>query len=72
MKEGLRASVKAGYLPRRAVDGLAHLMFGALCEGAMYIARAGDQRAALGAITRDFKTLLDSLARSRGGVRRGA
>jgi AcrR family transcriptional regulator len=62
LKEGLRQSAKAGRIRRREVDGLAHLLFGALGEGAMYIASAPDQRAALRKITRDLKALLDALA----------
>ena len=62
MKAGLKQSAKAGRIARRDVDGLAHMLFGALCEGAMYIARASDQRAALRKITREFNSLLDALS----------
>jgi AcrR family transcriptional regulator len=62
LKEGLRQSVKAGRIRRRDVDALAHLLFGALGEGAMYIAREPDQRAALRRVTRDLKSILDALA----------
>ena len=39
LKEGLRQAVKARRIRRRDVDAAAHLLFGALGEGAMYIAR---------------------------------
>jgi AcrR family transcriptional regulator len=62
LKEGLRMAAEAGRIRSRDADGLAHLLFGALCEGAMYIARASDQRQALRKITGDFKSLLDAIA----------
>jgi AcrR family transcriptional regulator len=62
LKEGLRQSVEAGRIRRRDVDALAHLLFGALGEGAMYIARDPDPRAALRRVTRDLRALLAALA----------
>lgn len=62
LKEGLRHAADAGRLRTHDVDGLAHLLFGALCEGAMYIARAPDQDAALKRTTRELNALLDGLA----------
>jgi AcrR family transcriptional regulator len=62
LKEGLRQAVKARRIRRRDVDALAHLLFGALGEGAMYIAGEPDQRAALRRVTRDLKSILDAFA----------
>ena len=61
MKEGIRNAIKAGRLKRRDVDALGHLLFGALCEGAMYMARAQDQAAAQRKVEREFKALIDGL-----------
>ena len=62
LKRGLTLAAEAGRIRDRDVDGLAHLLFGALGEGAMYIARAEDQGAALSRITRELKALLDAIA----------
>jgi AcrR family transcriptional regulator len=62
MKQGLKQSAKAGRIRSRDIDGLAHLLFGAMSEGAMYIARASDQRAALRKMTRELQSMLDALA----------
>jgi hypothetical protein len=62
LKDGLRQAVDAGRVRRGDVDTLAHLLFGALTEAALYIASAGDQRAALRRTTREFKALLAALA----------
>lgn len=62
LKQGLRQALKAGRIGRRDADPLAHLLFGALCEGAMYIARADDPRGALRKVTRELKVVLDAIA----------
>jgi AcrR family transcriptional regulator len=61
MKVGLKQSAKTGRISPRDIDSLADLLFGALCRGAMHIARASDQRAALRKITREFNSLLNAL-----------
>jgi AcrR family transcriptional regulator len=61
MKDGIQNAIAAGVLKRGDVDSLAHLLFGALCEGAMYMARADDQRAAQRKVERQFKAILDGL-----------
>lgn len=58
----LEQSMAAGRIARRPVEPLANLLFGALCEAAMAIARAGDQRAALADTRREIDRLLDALA----------
>lgn len=62
MKAGIRTAIGAKRMRKRDVDALAHLLFGALCEGVMYMARAEDQRSARRRIERELKGLLDSLA----------
>jgi AcrR family transcriptional regulator len=61
IKQGIRNGMEADRIPRREIDPLAHLLFGALCEGAMFIARAEDQQAALRRIDREVRGILDSL-----------
>lgn len=61
MKEGIRNAIAAKRVKKRDVDPLAHLLFGALCEGAMYMARADDQPAARRKVEREFKGILDGL-----------
>jgi AcrR family transcriptional regulator len=62
LKEGIKQAIAAGRIRRRDVDPLAHLLFGALCEGAMYVAGSEDQQAAKRKIERELKVLLDALA----------
>jgi AcrR family transcriptional regulator len=59
---GLEAAMKAGRIPRRPVEPLAHLLFGAICEGANVIARSEDQAAAVESVLTSLGGLLDGLA----------
>jgi AcrR family transcriptional regulator len=61
-KEGLRRAMEAGCIASRPVEPLAHLLFGALCEAAMRIARCDDQRAELPGMLAELRRLLDALA----------
>jgi AcrR family transcriptional regulator len=61
LEAGLRRSMDAGRLGRRAVEPLAALLFGALCEAALSIARAGDQAAAQRAMAAELRRLFDGL-----------
>ena len=60
----LKLLVKEGRIASRPVLPLAHLLHGAMCEGAMMVARAEDQKAASRQVLRELKTLLDSLRNS--------
>ena len=62
LKKGIQQAIDAGRIRRRDVDSLAHLMFGALCEGAMYVVRAEDTDAARRRFERELRSLIDSLA----------
>jgi AcrR family transcriptional regulator len=64
LREALRLSMEAGRLPRRPVEPLAALLFGALCEAALTTARAQDERAAHRAVTAELKRLFDALGAS--------
>ena len=61
LEEGLRRSMDAGRLERRPVEPLAALLFGALCEAALSIARSGDQPAAERAMAAELRRLFDGL-----------
>jgi AcrR family transcriptional regulator len=63
MKQGIQMSIEAGSIQSRPVDPLAHLLFGAVCESAMVVARAPDQDAALDNALAELHRLLRSLAR---------
>jgi len=58
LEVGLRETMAAGYVRPRPTKPLAHLLFGALCEGAMMIARARRPREALAVVTREVDELL--------------
>ena len=44
---GLKAAMTEGRVPPRPIEPLAHLLFGALCEGAMMVSRSPKRREAL-------------------------
>jgi AcrR family transcriptional regulator len=62
-RRGIEAAMEAGQIRRRPVEPLAHLLFGALCEAAMMLARAGDRDEARRAVRREVKDLLAAIAR---------
>jgi AcrR family transcriptional regulator len=62
MEEGLRRSIAEGRIAKRPVEPLALLLFGALCEAAMTIARAPDQGAALRGMWAELRRLFAALA----------
>lgn len=57
----IEAAMDAGQIRRRPAEPLAHLLFGALCEVAMMLARAQDRDSARPAVRREVKDLLESL-----------
>ena len=59
---GLERAMAAGRIGRRPAEPLASLLFGALGEAAMAIARSDDQPGTLRAMTRELGRLLDGLA----------
>src|SRR5262245_8744157 len=61
MEQGIEVAIEAGAIERRPVAPLAHLLFGALCEQAMVVARAPDQQAALEEALAELSRLLRSL-----------
>jgi AcrR family transcriptional regulator len=62
MKQGIEQAIEAGSIEDRPVVPLAHLLFGAVCESAMVVARAPDQDAALRDALAELHRLLSSLA----------
>jgi AcrR family transcriptional regulator len=64
IESGLRQAIESKRIAPRPTGPLAHMLFGALCEGAMTVARAGgDQRAAVGEVARELRCLLAGLER---------
>jgi AcrR family transcriptional regulator len=64
LREALRATVDAGLIDEQPIDPLAHLLLGALDEGAMLIARADDRGAMRAEVGAAFERLLAGLLRS--------
>jgi AcrR family transcriptional regulator len=62
MELGIRRAIEAGSIEERPVEPLAHLLFGALCESAMVVARSEDEHAALDDALAELHRLLGSLA----------
>jgi AcrR family transcriptional regulator len=62
MEQGIERAIEAGAIEKRPVSPLAHLLFGAVCESAMVVARAPDQAAALDEALAELSRMLRSLA----------
>jgi AcrR family transcriptional regulator len=62
---GVQAAITAGLLPRQPVEPLAHLLFGALAQAGMVVARADDPAAARTEMEAAMDRLLDGLRTSR-------
>jgi AcrR family transcriptional regulator len=60
VKKGLEEAIAAGQIASRPIEPIAHLVFGAVCEGAMMVARADDQRAAAKRVLTELSTLLNA------------
>jgi AcrR family transcriptional regulator len=67
MEQGLERAIEAGRLADRPVKPLAHLLFGAVCETAMVVARAEDQDAALEEALAELGRVLRSMAAPAAG-----
>jgi AcrR family transcriptional regulator len=62
MEAGISRAVEAGRIAPRQPGPLAHFLFGALCETAMVVARADDQKAAHRQAVGEIGRILDGLA----------
>ncbi len=63
MQQGIARAIEAGAIAERPAVPLAHLLFGAICESAMVVARAEDPDAALREARAELRRVLRSLAR---------
>jgi AcrR family transcriptional regulator len=61
MEQGIQRAIEAGRIEDRPVKPLAHLLFGAVCETAMVVARADDQDAALDEALAELGRVLRSM-----------
>ena len=61
MEFGIARAIEAGRIDPRPPRPLAHLLFGALCESAIHVARSADQRIALREATDELGHLLRGL-----------
>jgi AcrR family transcriptional regulator len=64
LKQALKRAMDEGSITPRAVDPLANLLFGAMCEAAMAIAREPDQTANARRTRRELRQLLEAVAAS--------
>lgn len=58
---GLQSAIDEGLIAKRPVEPLAHLIFGATCEGVMLVARSEDQRAIARQVLAELEHLIDAL-----------
>ena len=61
IKASLEQAMQTGLIARQPIDPLAHLLVGALDEGAMYISRAADTEAARREMGESIVRMLDGL-----------
>ena len=61
MERGIERAIETGSIEPRPVQPLAHLLFGAICESAMVVARATDQQRASQESLDELRRLLRSL-----------
>jgi AcrR family transcriptional regulator len=61
MKKGLAITIEEGKIAPRPVEPLAHLLFGAICEIAMMIARSDKPKAAQAQALTELSSILESL-----------
>jgi AcrR family transcriptional regulator len=61
IENGLRHAIESGRIAPRPTAPLAHMLVGALSEGAMMVARADDQRGAMQEVAREVESLLAAL-----------
>jgi hypothetical protein len=62
MELAIARAVDAGRIAKRPPGPLAHFLFGAICETAMIVARADDQKAAHRQAVAEIGRILDGLA----------
>jgi AcrR family transcriptional regulator len=62
--QGLESAMAEGRLRRRSPAPLAHLLFGAMCEAGMLVARSTDTRQAMREVSREVRALLGGLAKT--------
>jgi AcrR family transcriptional regulator len=65
MREGVRRAAASGDITPHSVSALTHMLYGALCETAMAVARADDQTVALDLALAELRGLFDALAAHR-------
>ncbi len=61
LRKGLDLLIRDGHIAPRPVEPLANLLFGSVCEAAMMVARADDQRAAARQVLAELKAMLEGL-----------
>jgi AcrR family transcriptional regulator len=62
VEDQVRAAVERGVIGKRPAAPLAHLLFGAACEGAMTVARSPDQRPTSEKVRRELRALIEAFA----------
>ncbi|WP_409060970.1 TetR/AcrR family transcriptional regulator [Streptomyces sp. SYP-A7185] len=62
LRDGMRAAAGAGHFAEGDLDVRCQLMFGALCEAGMLLARSPDPASALTSVTAEAERLLTALA----------
>ena len=61
LHHGIEALIHDGHLAPRPVAPLAYMLFGAMCEAAMMVARAEDPRRATKDVLAELRTILEAL-----------
>jgi AcrR family transcriptional regulator len=67
LRRGLEIAIDQGVIAPRPLEPLVQMLNGAICEAAMMVARAEDQRAATRQVLAELKLFLDALSKPPGG-----
>ncbi|HEX8083462.1 MAG TPA: helix-turn-helix domain-containing protein [Solirubrobacteraceae bacterium] len=61
LRHGIEALIHDGHLAPRPVAPLAYMLFGAMCEAAMMVARSEDPRKATREVLAELRTIMEAL-----------
>lgn len=65
LRSGLELAMASGIIAKRPLDPLVPMLHGAICEGAMFVARSAAPRAATRQVLAELRVLLDVLVTPR-------
>jgi AcrR family transcriptional regulator len=71
LRDGLERAMDDGTIARRPIEPISYMLVGAMCEGAMLVARSEHQRAVTRQVLAELRVQLEALKQPPGHARRG-